>query len=106
MGTLIRLTALSAVLLLSSLAFAKDAAREVRIERDGRYSIDSFILGGAELVGYLGDLKETEGVTSVVLLRSDDATSEQEHKLAGIAADVGMKAYAKRGGRLRELATE
>ena len=102
MHTLIKVAAI-AVLSFSSLAFAKDEERDVRIERDGRYSIDDFILGGHELVGYLGELKETEGVTGVVLLRSEDATAEQQQSLAKLAADAGIKAYAKRGGKLQEL---
>ena len=103
MHTLIKVAAIAA-LSFSSLVFAKDEERDVRIERDGRYSIDDFILGGPELVGYLGELKETEGVTGIVLLRSEDTTPEQQHHLAQLAADAGIKAYAKRGGKMQELA--
>ena len=102
MRTMLRAAA-ALVLLFSSAAFAKDDARDVKIERDGRYSIDDFILGGPELVGYLGELKETEGVTGIVLLRSEDATPEQQHRLAGLAADAGIKAYSRRGGKLQEI---
>lgn len=105
MHTIVKVAAIAA-LAFSSLAFAKDAERDVRIERDGRYSIDDFILGGHELVGYLGELKETEGVTGIVLLRSEDATTEQQQQLAQLAADAGVKAYAKRGGKMQELTGE
>ena len=105
MNTLIKVAAIAA-LSFTSLAFAKDEERDVRIERDGRYSIDDFILGGHELVGYLGELKETEGVTGIVLVRSENATPEQQQHLAQLAADAGVKAFARRGGKMQELTTE
>ena len=74
--------------------------REVKLERDGRYSIDQYRLGGAELTGYLGELLETEGLQAVVL--SGKPTPEQEGKFADAARKAGVKAFVKEGGVRRE----
>ena len=79
---------------------AKRDVREVTLERDGRYSIDRYVMGGAELTGYLGELQETEGLEAVVL--KGRHTPEQEEKFAAAAKKAGVKAYVEEDGAQRE----
>ena len=78
----------------------KRDVREVKLDRDGRYSIDQYRMGGAELTGYLGELQETEGLTAVVL--SGKPTPEQEARFADAARRAGVKAFVKERGVQRE----
>ena len=91
------------LLILASAAFAaKRDVREVTLTRDGRYSIDEYEFGGAELTGYLGELHESEGVDRVRL--EGRFTPEQEAKLHEAARRAGVRAFVVEGGKEREAA--
>ena len=95
-------TLLAVLLLLVSVAATagKRDPREVTLTRDGRYEIDNYILGGAEMTGYLGELHEADGVQGVVL--QGKFTPEQDAKFADVAKKAGVKAYVRDGGENRE----
>ena len=94
--------ALLSLLLASTAYAAKRDVRDVTLTRDGRYSIDEYELGGAELTGYLGELHETEGVDRVRL--EGRFTPEQEAKFHEAARRAGVKAFVVEGGKEREAA--
>ena len=87
-------------LMLSTAAFAKGDFREIKMARDGRFEIDHYILGGPELIGYLGEIHETEGVDSVVL--GGRFTSEQESRFSQLVRKAGVKPFVKEGRTRRE----
>lgn len=92
-----------AALLGAALAAAAGKPLEVKIERDGRYAVDSFILGYHELIGYLGDLHETEGLEAVAVVGNGRLTPEKEAEFIAIAGHAGVKPFVKEGRSLRPL---
>ena len=94
--------ALGATLAFSA-ALAGGKSVEVSVTPDGRYNVDAYRFGAAELVGYLGDRKEEAGVENVVF---KGVNAQNEGALAKLAARAGMKSFAKEDGRLRELVVE
>lgn len=68
-----------------------------------RYESDGYILGAQELEGYLGAIKEDDGVTEVVLVGSDGGDDEGEKLFAQAAERSGVKALRKEKGEIREL---
>ena len=102
LGHVARVAAL-ALLFAAGAAVAKEKRIEVTVERDGRFAVDSFILGGIELVGYLADLKETDGIEAAVLVRNGQGSDEAQRKFADAAHKAGVKAYVEEKNELREL---
>jgi hypothetical protein len=94
--------ALSATLAFSA-ALAGGKSVEVSVTPDGRYNVDAYRFGAAELVGYLGDRKEEAGVETVVF---KGVNAQNEGALAKLAARAGLKSFAKEDGKLRELVVE
>jgi hypothetical protein len=76
---------------------------EVNVEAGGKYSVDAYRFGKAELVGYLGDRKEEAGVEAVVF---KGVNAGNEAVLAKLAASAGLKSFAKEDGKLRELSLD
>ncbi len=68
-----------------------------------RYESDGYILGAQELEGYIGAIKEDDGVTEVVLVGSDGGNDEGEELFALAAERSGVKALRKEKGKTREL---
>ncbi len=68
-----------------------------------RYESDGYILGAQELEGYIGAIKEDDGVTEVVLVGSDGGDDEGEELFAEAARRSGVKALRKEKGDTREL---
>jgi hypothetical protein len=69
--------------------------------RGDRYSIDGVTMGKAELYGYLGDLRDTESLTGVVIKRG--ASDEQRRVIASIAKGLSLKAFEQDGRELKPL---
>jgi hypothetical protein len=68
-----------------------------------RYETDGYIMGAQELEGYLGAIKEDDGVTEVVLTGPDTGNNEGEELFARAAKRAGVKALRKEKGGTREL---
>lgn len=68
-----------------------------------RYESDGYIMGAQELEGYLGAIKEDDGVTEVLLVGADSGNNEGEELFARAAKRAGVKAMRKEKGGIREL---
>lgn len=90
-------------LLLAGSAIAADfkdgRALIVPIE-DDRFAIEGFEMGKAQLFGYVADVKETRGITGLVLRRANRATDEQRNAIASIAKALGLEAFAEERRKL------
>jgi hypothetical protein len=103
-AALIGCLAATALLLATSLALARSKQQvDVSLAKDGRYAVDAYIMGGVELVGYFGELKETEGAVSAVLHVKGAASPEQQDAFAKLAGRAELKAYVDDDGELREI---
>jgi hypothetical protein len=68
-----------------------------------RFEADGYIMSAQELEGYLGAIKEDDGVTEVVLVGPDTGNNEGEELFARAAKRAGVKALRKEKGETREL---
>lgn len=66
-----------------------------------KYSIDGSILGKAELYGYIGDLRDREHLTGLVLKRGGD--DAQRHVIGSIARALQLKAFEQDGRDLKPI---
>ena len=100
--------ALAASLLVAGAAFARDAIDEGRLlvkpAKNNTFSTGEFIMGKAELYGYLGDLKESKKITGIVLRDADRATPEQKHLIVIAAQAQKLDAWVEEHGKLEPLA--
>ncbi|MBS0486922.1 MAG: hypothetical protein JSS13_06245 [Proteobacteria bacterium] len=100
--------ALAASLLVAGAAFARDAIDEGRLlvkpAKNNTFSTGEFIMGKAELYGYLGDLKDSKKITGIVLQDADRATPEQKHLLVIAAQAQKLDALVEEHGKLEPLA--
>jgi hypothetical protein len=80
-----------------------DDSVDIRLLKGPRYEADGYVLGARELEGYLGALKEDDGVTEVVLVGADVGGDEGEQLFAKAARRAGLRALRKEGGSVREL---
>lgn len=101
------LAALAASLLVAGAAFARDAIDDghlqVRPAKNNMFSTGEFIMGKAELYGYLGDLKDSKKITGIVLQDADRATPEQKHLLVIAAQAQKLDALVEDHGKLEPL---
>jgi hypothetical protein len=67
------------------------------------YESEGYTLGAKQLEGYLGTLKEEDGITEAVLTGSDGGNDEGETLFANAAKRAGVKAIRKEHGETREL---
>ena len=88
-----------------SLGFArsdvKDGNAIVKPAKNDKFTIDGSTMGKAELYGYMGDLRDRETFTGIVLKRG--STEEQRQVIASIAKALGLKAYAEEGRELKSI---
>ncbi len=86
-------------------AFARSDIRDgnamVKPEKNDRYSIDGAVLGKAELYGYIGDLRDTDGIKGIVLKRG--GTDEQRKIIGSIARALKLKAFEQDGRDLKSI---
>lgn len=96
---------LAAGMVAASGAFARSDIRDgnamVKPEKNDRYSIDGATLGKAELYGYIGDLRDTDGITGIVLKRG--GTDEQRKIIGSIARALKLKAFEQDGRELKSI---
>lgn len=90
-------------LMLAGSAIAADfkdgRALIVPIKND-RFAIEGFEMGKAQLFGYVADVKETQGITGLVLRRANRATDEQRNAIASIAKALQLEAFAEERRKL------
>jgi hypothetical protein len=105
MKNLMRSTALALGLAVMGGAFARSDVRDgnamVTPVKADKYSIDGSIMGKAELYGYMGDLRDREHITGIVLKRG--ANEDQRHVIGSIARTLQLKAFEQDGGDLKPI---
>lgn len=79
----------------------KDGNAFIKPEKGARYSIDGYTMGKAELYGYIGELRDSEHITGIVLKKGGD--DEQRHIIGTIAKTLGLKSYEQDGRELKDL---
>lgn len=79
----------------------KDGNAIVKPAKEDRYSIDGYTFGKAELYGYLGDLRDTNHITGIVLKKGGD--DEQRRIIGVIAKTLGLKSFEQDGRELKEI---
>jgi hypothetical protein len=106
MKSRVRMTAMASLVTIAVLAAGGVVANEsvtFKLLKGPRYESDGYILGAQELEGYIGAIKEDDGVTEVVLVGSDGGNDEGEELFALAAERSGVKALRKEKGKTREL---
>ena len=105
MKTLMRAAALILGLAVMTGAFARsdveDGNAMIKPVKGEKYSIDGSILGKAELYGYIGDLRDREHLTGLVLKRGGD--DAQRHVIGSIARALQLKAFEQDGRTLNPI---
>jgi len=79
----------------------KDGNAIVKPVKDSRYSIDGTTLDKATLYGYIGDLRDTDHITGIVLKKGGD--DEQRRVIGSIAKALGLKSFEQDGRELKEI---
>lgn len=79
----------------------KDGNAIVKPAKDQRYSIDGNTFDKATLYGYLGDLRDTDHITGIVLKSGGD--DEQRRIIGVIAKTLGLKSFEQDGRELKEI---
>jgi hypothetical protein len=103
---IVRIAILAIGLVTAAAAFARGDIRDnkawVKPEKGERFSINGYTMGKVELYGYLGQLRDDEHITGVVLRRgADDA---QKKAIASSAKTLQIEAFEEDGGDLKALA--
>lgn len=87
----------------------KDGRAIVTPAKEGRFSIDAFTFGKAELFGYISDLKETKKITGIVLKEKkgrDVATDEQKRAVGSIGNTLQLETFVQQGKELVPIVHE
>lgn len=75
--------------------------------KDDRFEIDGYAFGKVELFGYMSELKETKGITGIVLKngksKNKQATEEQRNAVASIGNTLQLETFVKEDGELVAL---
>ncbi|MFI4970834.1 MAG: hypothetical protein ACHP7D_11565 [Lysobacterales bacterium] len=79
----------------------RDGNAMIQPVKGDKYSIDGATMGKAELYGYIGDLRDREHLTGLVLKRGGD--DEQRHVIGSIARTLQLKAFEQDGGDLKPI---
>lgn len=102
------IAATAALLLASTAAFAgMDAVDNgnllVKPAKNNMFATGGYVLGKAELFGYIGELKDSKKITGIVLRDADRATPEQKHLLVVTAQAQKIDALVDGQGKLEPL---
>lgn len=96
----LRIAALMLSFAVMSVAFARSDVHDgnaiVKPVKGDKFSIDGAVMGKAELYGYMGDLRDREQFSGIVLKRG--GTDEQRQVIGSIARTLGLKAFEDDGG--------
>ena len=99
------IAALALGLAMGGVAHARSDIRDgnaiVKPAKDNRYSIDGSTFDKAGLYGYLGELRDTDHITGIVLKKGGD--DEQRRIIGVIAKTLGLKSFEQDGRELKEI---
>jgi hypothetical protein len=105
MNILMRGVVLALGLAVAGGAFARSDVRDgnamIAPVKADKYSIDGTVMGKAELYGYIGDLRDREHLTGLVLKRGGN--DDQRHVIGSIARTLQLKAFEQDGGDLKPI---
>ncbi|MEO8458931.1 MAG: hypothetical protein ABI451_00240 [Dokdonella sp.] len=112
-NTLVTKALWSATVAAFALLCAGAIARDVRdgkvdirpAKGDDKFEVNGFIMGKAQLFGYISDLKANEGLKTVVFKLSSRGTAEQRRAVGSIARTLDVEAVDEDGNDLKALAT-
>lgn len=79
----------------------RDGNAMVKPAKQEKFSIDGFTLGKAELYGYIADLRDSRGITGIVLKRG--GSDEQRRIIGSIARTLEIKAFEQEGRELKPI---
>ena len=100
-----RIVILALGLLTAAAAFARGDVRDgkayVKPEKNDRFSINGYTMGKVELYGYIGQLRDDEHITGVVL--RSGANDAQKKAIASTAKTLEIQAFEDDGGDLKPL---
>jgi len=102
---LMRIALLALGFLTMAAAFARGDVRDgkayVKPEKGEKYSINGYTMGKVELYGYLGQLRDDEHITGVVLKRG--GSDAQRQVITSSARTLQIEAFEEDGGDLKAL---
>lgn len=102
---MMRIAVLALGLVTAAAAFARGDVRDgkayVKPLKDDKYSINGYTMGKVELYGYLGQLRDDEHITGVVLKRG--GTDAQRKVITSSAKTLEIEAFEEDGGDLKAL---
>ncbi len=105
MNKLMRGAALALGLAMMGSAVARSDVRDgnamVAPVKADKYSIDGSTMGKAELYGYMGDLRDREHITGIVLKRGGN--EDQRRVIGSIARTLELKAFEQDGRDLKPI---
>lgn len=110
--TLVKKALWSATVAVFALLCASAIARDVRdgkvdirpAKGDDKFEVNGFIMGKAQLFGYISDLKANEGLKTVVFKLSSRGSAEQRRAVGSIARTLDVEAVDEDGNDLKALA--
>jgi len=86
-------------------AFARSDVRDgnamVKPVSGDKYSVEGNTMGKAELYGLMGDMRDTDHITGIVLKRG--GSDEQRRVIGSIAKTLGLKSFEQDGSDLKEI---
>lgn len=83
----------------------KDGRAQVVPIKNDRFAIEGFEMGKAQLFGYIADVKETQGITGIVLRQAKRASDDQRNAIASIAGTLDLEAFTEERRKLVPLVT-
>ncbi|HEV7491165.1 MAG TPA: hypothetical protein VGO25_10190 [Rhodanobacteraceae bacterium] len=102
---IVRIAILALGLVTAAAAFARGDVRDnrawVKPEKGEKFSINGYTMGKVELYGYLGQLRDDEHITGVVLRHGADDL--QKKAIASSAKTLEIEAFEEDGGDLKAL---
>lgn len=107
MRKLVYVAASLAFLCFTATTFARDAVDNGQLQikpyKQDRFQMGAYRMGKAELFGYVGELKDSAHLTSMVLLDGERASVEQKHIVAVIAKAQHVDAMIELDGKAQPL---
>lgn len=76
----------------------EDGKLLIEPEKDVKFSVEGYIMGKAQLFGYVSDLKDRETFDGIVL--EEGAQDEHRDAIRSIAATLELEAYERSGSEL------
>lgn len=105
MKSLVKIVVASLLALSIAPAFAMKDVRDGKVVvypvKDDHFKVNEYTsMPKAQLYGYIGDLRDSQGLKTIVLKRSERATPEQLNSISSIARHLEINAVDEDGNNL------